>query len=84
MSKDNFQGSLQLEKYLSEAPTVSLMVMHKGGNITTMVNKFADSRSKFSHEGKNKYKFVASKDKIEKIKKYIDAGKLGKSTYEIV
>ncbi|SVC84214.1 uncharacterized protein METZ01_LOCUS337068, partial [marine metagenome] len=79
-------------KQVSEAADVSLSVTHKGGNISKMVHKmmranaFSNPRGgsspSYSHVGRNKYKFTGSKDKIEMIKKYIDTGKLGKSSYQ--
>jgi len=59
----------------------SISVTHKGGNISKMTKQF-NRWVKFSHEGPSKYKFTGSKDKIEMIKKYIDTGKLGKSSYQ--
>ena len=68
-------------KQIAEAANASISVTHKGGNISKMTKQF-NRWVKFSHEGPSKYKFTGSKDKIEMIKKYIDTGKLGKSSYQ--
>ena len=68
-------------KQVSEAANASLSVTHKGGNISKMTKQF-DKWLNFSHEGPSKYKFTGSKDKIAMLQKYIDTGKLGKSSYQ--
>ena len=68
-------------KQVSEAANASLSVTHKGGNISKMTKQF-DKWPNFSHEGPSKYKFTGSKDKIAMLQKYIDTGKLGKSSYQ--
>ena len=75
------EGKVKTFKQVSEAANASLSVTHKGGNISKMTKQF-DKWLNFSHEGPSKYKFTGSKDKIAMLQKYIDTGKLGKSSYQ--
>ena len=68
-------------KQVSEAANVSISVTHKEGNIGQAVNKF-DQWLKFSKEGPSDWKVTGSKDKVAMLQKYIDTGKLGKSSYQ--
>ena len=75
------EEEVKTSKQVSEAANASLSVTHKGGNISKMTKQF-DKWLNFSHEGPSKYKFTGSKDKIAMLQKYIDTGKLGKSSYQ--
>ena len=81
-----YSGKIEEEKVktfkqVSEAANVSISVTHKEGNIGQAVNKF-DQWLKFSKEGPSDWKVTGSKDKVAMLQKYIDTGKLGKSSYQ--
>jgi hypothetical protein len=81
-----YSGKIEEEKVktfkqVSEAANMSISVTHKEGNIGQAVNKF-DQWLKFSKEGPSDWKVTGSKDKVAMLQKYIDTGKLGKSSYQ--